>query len=98
MAVRADENALRGLCAGRFERPGDAAAGDGEPLGRGVDVVELQRGEAARVPALGAASSCLLHERPLDLPPAVAHRGGAALEAPPGAVAAPDERGLAVVG
>src|SRR5919106_6794119 len=51
MAIRAEENALRGLLTDLVDEPGDAAPGQTEGLLLGIKVVELKRRDTAVVAA-----------------------------------------------
>ena len=74
MAVRTEQNTLGCLGTRDGQRPCHALLAQVERLARRVDVVEVQSANAAIVAAQRAATSSVLYEYLLDLPPPTNNR------------------------
>src|SRR5438552_6226761 len=96
MAVRAHEDALGRLLPQNVERACEAAPSELKAFGGGIEVVELQRGEALVVPAAAAAPTCLGDEDLLRTAPPAGYRGGSAPTACARSVAPDDMQRLPV--
>jgi len=96
VTVGADEDALRRLRAGAFQRPCKTTVGERERLRLRIDVMELERPGVVVVAAEDAGSARLFEEDLLDATPAVADRLDTTSLAAPVAVARRDERREAV--
>lgn len=97
MTVRAEEDALRGLRSECLEAPHQAPSTDREALGVRVDVVKLQRGRQAVVPAQHAGTASLLDERSLRSLAPACHRFDPASDTGPRPVRPDDELRCTVV-